>query len=76
MLLLGRTYNQFYDRFTFRQQCLNPAVGISLQLYKSIDISSPITFFYIFSIVIGSLLGGLLAGLFYTKFYEPLLNEL
>ena len=54
---------------------MNPAVGIALQLFASINHGDAAILFDIVGIVLGSILGGILAALFYDYFFEPLLNE-
>lgn len=75
--MLGRTYKYLLKiRFTFRKGCLNPAVGIVLQLFASIRYSDIGILFQIYGIVIGSIIGGILAAIFYTKLYGPVLDSL
>jgi len=54
--------------------CINPAVGICLQLVAAWGAGDPMLFFRdVWPLIIPSIIGSILGGMFMTKIYEPLL---
>jgi glycerol uptake facilitator-like aquaporin len=54
--------------------CINPAVGICLQMVAAWGAGDAMIFFRdVWPLVFPSILGGIIGGLFMTTLYEPLL---
>ena len=71
----ARTYQHNF-RFSFRQGCLNPAVGIALQIFSAYHHNDAVLFFDVFGVVVGSIVGGTAAAVYYNSFFDPLMKEM